>query len=275
MRTSWKMFGSHPARVRAPDVLVHLQLHPNVHSAFGDPIRQFSQVNLAPRRRDQDRAGTPFEIVLSDHLEREVPVSAISDHELYFVQIGSQQIKIGPMISFSLARARTLDIQDYLRSLVHLPGRDIATGFNQDFVFFVAKLRNQSESLALGERFAAGYFDQTATKVTHLFHHVFDRDVIAAGERIFAVAPDAAHRAAGQSHKGAGAAGMRRFALDRAKDFSYAQHTGILDWRLAIVDLSANNCPPRLRGSMTRPPPPPHAGCPRGDPGPLPVLTQS
>ncbi len=137
------MFGSHPARVRAPDVLVHLQLHPNVHSAFGDPIRQFSQVNLAPGRRDQDRAGTPFEIVLSDHLEREVPVSAISDHELYFVQIGSQQIKIGPMISFSLSRARTLDIQDYLRSLVHLPGRDIATGFNQDFVFFVAKLRNQ------------------------------------------------------------------------------------------------------------------------------------
>src|SRR5260370_30856589 len=94
---------SHPARVRAPDVLVQLQLHAKFHSASGDPIRQFSQVNLAPGRRDQDRSGAPFEIVLSDHLEREVPVGAISDHELHFVSIGLQQIKIGPMISFSLA----------------------------------------------------------------------------------------------------------------------------------------------------------------------------
>jgi len=72
-----------------------------------------------------------------------------------------------------------------------------------------------------------------------LLHHIFNRDVIAAGERIFAVAPDAAHWAAGQSHEGAGAAGMRRFALDRAKDFSYAEHIGILDFRLVIVDLAA------------------------------------
>ena len=79
---------SNPPRVRAPDVLVHLHLHPKFHSAFGDPIRQFSQVNLAPGRRYQNRSSAPFEIVLRDQLEREVPVSAISDHELYFVQIG-------------------------------------------------------------------------------------------------------------------------------------------------------------------------------------------
>src|SRR5467141_1080495 len=97
------MFGLYSARVRAPDVLVQLQLHAKFHAASGDPIRQFSQVNLAPGRRDQDRSGAPFEIVLSDHLEREVPVGAISDYELHFVSIGLQQIKIGPMISFSLA----------------------------------------------------------------------------------------------------------------------------------------------------------------------------
>src|SRR5882762_1324545 len=119
-----KMFGSHPARVRAPDVLVQLQLHPKFHSAFGDPVRQFSQVNLAPGRRDQDRSSAPFEVVLSDHLEREVPVSAISDHKLYFVEIGSQQIKVRPMISLSLARAGTLNVQDYLRPLVHFTGRN-------------------------------------------------------------------------------------------------------------------------------------------------------
>ena len=60
-----------------------------------------------------------FEVVLSDHLEREVPVIAIGDHKFYFIQIGSQQIKIRPMISFSLARAGTLDVQNYLRPPVH------------------------------------------------------------------------------------------------------------------------------------------------------------
>src|SRR5260370_41870913 len=97
------MFGLYSARVRAPDVLVHLQLHAKFHSASGNPIRQFSQVNLAPGRRDQDRSDAPFEIVLSDDLEREVPVGTISDHELHFVSIGFQQNKTGAMISFCLA----------------------------------------------------------------------------------------------------------------------------------------------------------------------------
>ena len=263
---------SHPASVRAPDVLMQLQLHPKFHSAFGDPIRQFSQVTLVPGRRDQDRSSALFEIVLGYDVERKVPVSAVSDHKLYLVQIGSQETKIGPVISFGLARGGTLDIQNYFRSLVHFLRRDIAAGFDQDFVFVVAKLRDQSESLGLGERLAAGYFDQPATEVSHLLHDVFDRDVIAAGERVFAVAPDAAHWAAGQAHERARAAGVRRFALDRAKDFSYAQHTGILDFRLVIVDLGMSYCRPWLKDSMTRSHPPPHAGCPRGDPGPLPVL---
>src|SRR5713226_8233412 len=116
------MFGLYSARVRAPDVLVQLQLHAKFHSASGDPIREFNQVNLAPGRRDQDRSGAPFEIVLSDHVKREVPVTAISDHKLYLVQVGSQQIKIRPMISFSLARSGALDVQNYLRPPVYFRG---------------------------------------------------------------------------------------------------------------------------------------------------------
>ena len=146
------------------------------------------------------------------------------------------------MISFSLAGAGTFDVQNYLRPLVHFLCRDIAAGFDQDFVTFVAKLGNQSEGLALGEWLATGYFDQPATEVADLSHYVIGRNMIAAGERVFAVAPDAAHRAAGQPHKRARPASVRRFALDRAKDFSYAQHTGILDFRLVIVDLSASDC---------------------------------
>jgi hypothetical protein len=33
-----------------------------------------------------------------------------------------------------------------------------------------------------------------------------------------------------------------RFALDRTKDFSYTEHTGILGSRLVIVDLGVSNC---------------------------------
>ena len=48
--------------------------------------------------------------------------------------------------------------------------------------------------------------------------------MVAACECVFAVAPDAAHRAAGQAHERAWPPGVRRFSLNRAKDFSYAQH---------------------------------------------------
>ena len=48
--------------------------------------------------------------------------------------------------------------------------------------------------------------------------------MLAAGEGVLAVAPDAPHRTARQPHERAGTTGMGRFALNGAEDFSNAQH---------------------------------------------------
>ena len=63
------------------------------------------------------------------------------------------------MIAFGLAGRGTLYVQNNPRTLVDVGSGNIAAGFNQDFVAVVAQSTDQVESLALRERFAAGYFD--------------------------------------------------------------------------------------------------------------------
>lgn len=48
--------------------------------------------------------------------------------------------------------------------------------------------------------------------------------MLTARERVLAVTPHTTHRAAGQADECARATGVSRLALDRAKDFSNAQH---------------------------------------------------
>src|SRR5689334_223681 len=59
---------SHSVNVRAPDVFVKLQLHPHSQAAFGDPISELLQIDLFPRRRNQDRFRAGLELVLRDNL---------------------------------------------------------------------------------------------------------------------------------------------------------------------------------------------------------------
>jgi len=47
-----------------------------------------------------------------------------------------------------------------------------------------------------------------------LIHHRIQRHMCAASERVLTVAPNAAHRTAGQPHKRARSARMGRFTLD-------------------------------------------------------------
>ena len=69
--------------------------------------------------------------------------------------------------------------------------------------------------------------------------------MIAAGERVFAVAPRATHRTAGQPDERARPAGVRRFTLDRMKDFGYAEHATILGLGSPNVDLPGKDGKPR------------------------------
>ena len=51
-----------------------------------------------------------------------------------------------------------------------------------------------------------------------------DADALAARERVLAVTPSAAHRAARQAHERARATGVAGLALNRAEDFRDAKH---------------------------------------------------
>jgi hypothetical protein len=63
--------------------------------------------------------------------------------------------------------------------------------------------------LFLREWLAAGYLDEFASERCNLVHDVVDGVVLAARERVFAVAPDTTHRAARQTHEGTGPSGVR------------------------------------------------------------------
>ena len=73
--------------IRPPDVFVKLQLHANFQAAFGDPVCQLLQVNLAPGRRDQNRFGLLLELIFGNYLSGEFPVTLVSNYKLYFIRI--------------------------------------------------------------------------------------------------------------------------------------------------------------------------------------------
>src|SRR5437867_4284243 len=94
-----KMLCSDAMDIRPPNVLVHLQLHANVQTAFGYPVCQLLQIDQAPGRRDQNCFGAIFKTVIFDHLACEIPVCTIGDYEFYFVELRPQTFEIWPMIS--------------------------------------------------------------------------------------------------------------------------------------------------------------------------------
>lgn len=74
--------------------------------------------------------------------------------------------------------------------------------------------------------------------------------MVAARERVLAVAPGAAHGTPCQAHKGARPARVRGFSLDRMKDFGDTDHPEILDsgnWIVDSVPGRARRCDERHR----------------------------
>src|SRR5438093_351072 len=101
-----KILCSDAMDIRAPNVLVHLQLHANVQTAFGYPVWQILQNDQDSGRRYENDFGTTFKTVILDHLACEIPVCTISDYEFYFVELRPQTFEIWPMISPGLAPGR-------------------------------------------------------------------------------------------------------------------------------------------------------------------------
>src|SRR5260370_42087859 len=118
----WKMLCSDAALVWSPNVLMHLQLQAHVHSALGDPVCQFLQIDQAPSWRDQNRFGAMFKVVIFDHLACEIPVFTIGDYKFYLIEVSAQTFEIWPMIPFGFARGRAFHVENYPRSRVNLGG---------------------------------------------------------------------------------------------------------------------------------------------------------
>ena len=203
---------------------MQLQLHAHVQSARRDPVGELLQVDLVPGRRDQDGVSAGLQVVICNHLFRVVPVAFIRDYELHFVAIDAQAFEVGPIVARLFAGSGALDVENHFGARVEACGRNVAAGLDQHFEAFITQPLDKGECLFLRQRFAAGYFDEVAAEGVNLGHHCVDRHVLAARESVLAVAPDAAHRAAGQTHERAGPAGMRRLALYGAKYFGNAQH---------------------------------------------------
>jgi len=113
------------------------------------------------------------------------------------------------MIPIGLTGGGTLYVQDDLRTRIHVFRRNEVTGLYQDFVVTIAKRAYEWENGLLCQRLAAGDLHQIAAEILELHQDLIDVHFLPAGERIFAVAPDATHRAARQTHERTRPSGMR------------------------------------------------------------------
>ena len=195
--------------IRSPDVFVQLQLHAHVQPTLNDPIREFLQIDLIPCRRNEDRPCATLKLIILNDPFREIPIRRISNHEFYLVLILPKPVQVWPMIPLSFAGCRTLNIKDHFCARVDFLCRNIATGLDQNLLAFVAQAFYQIKSFALGQRLAAGDLHQPTTELMHSFDNGVDSEMVAAREGVFAVAPGATHRTAGQSNKRARTPCMR------------------------------------------------------------------
>src|SRR5580765_5853906 len=80
----------HTVHIRSPNVLVQLQLHPHLEPTLNDPVCEFLQAELLPRRRNQNCQRVLFEMVFRDDFHGKVPICTISYDKLYFVPVGME-----------------------------------------------------------------------------------------------------------------------------------------------------------------------------------------
>ena len=85
---------------------------------------------------------------------------------------------------------------------------------DQDLVALVAKPLDQLKTFFLSEWFSARDLDEFACKRSYLVEHGIDGDMIAAGEGVLTVAPDATHGTSGEPHENTGSTCVSRFALN-------------------------------------------------------------
>lgn len=129
------------------------------------------------------------------------PISEVGDDEFYLIPVRPKSVEIWPMISFRFAGRGTLYIKDQGGPSVNAFCRDKTASLDQHLVTAIAKRGDEWKYSLLGKRFTARNLDQATAKSVERGNYLLKRHPLAAREGIFAVAPDAPHRAARQPHK--------------------------------------------------------------------------
>ena len=112
------------------------------------------------------------------------------------------------MITFGFAGRGAFYVENYYGALIDFCRRDVTAGLDQHLVAAFAKLCDKRKCVFLGKRFAAGDLDEVAAEIVEFCENIVKRNVLAACKSVFAVAPDATHRAARQTHKRTRSPGM-------------------------------------------------------------------
>jgi hypothetical protein len=99
---------------------------------------------------------------------------------------------------------------------------DGAAGLKEDCIAGIAESRHQRETLWLGKWLPSRDLDETAFIGLHLRQDLVERTLAPSVKGIVGIAPGAAERASGQSHKHAGLSSVARLTLNAMEDLGDA-----------------------------------------------------
>ena len=212
-----------PLTVRAPDVLVRLQLEAHLQLVLENPLRQILRREDAVDRGEQHGRAPAVQRVSRHDVARELVVHAVANHELHLV-VRRQQAQVLPVVPGRLAAARALHIDDPDHLRGNLLDAEVSAGLDHHRQAGVEQAIHQRIDVALEQRLTASDLDQPASKARHLPHHVVHATLGALVERVLRIAPRTPEIAGGQAHEDARPTRVRRFSLDRMENLVDRQH---------------------------------------------------
>src|SRR5215467_1652041 len=121
---------SYAARVRSPDMLMHLQLHSNRETVLENPSGQCRRLQASEHATHQHRIDASRQLMTQDHLARPLVIGAIGEHKLHFV-VRCQVINIAPSIARRFAASWTLQVHHLDRARVESAHIARSRGFDQ------------------------------------------------------------------------------------------------------------------------------------------------
>src|SRR5207248_3462402 len=115
LSTQSSALSSYSSRLRPPDVLVQLRLQPRRDAIGEHPLRERSQVDLSPYRREEHRPAP--QVALFHDAAGPIVVAAVRDDELDLV-VPAEDVEVLPAVLRGLAGAGAFDVEDDLGARV-------------------------------------------------------------------------------------------------------------------------------------------------------------